>query len=111
MGCVFLKGVSEQSRDALQKANRLQDLQAEWRERLTRTRASALLLFLADSLFDTPIVTIPIAQKILGVTYSSARNNVEKLVGAGVLRQVGENTYGKVFLAAEILQIMDETEV
>lgn len=106
----FLKGVSEQSRDALQKANRLQDLQAEWRERLTGTRVSALLLRLADSLFDAPIVTIPTAQDVLGVTYSSARNNVEKLVRAGILRQIGENTYGKVFLAEEILQIIDDRE-
>lgn len=105
----FLKGVSEQSRDALQKANRLQDLQAEWHERLTRARVSALLLRLADSLFDSPVVTIPIAQRILDVTYSSARNNVEKLVQAGILRQVGENTYGKVFLAGEILQIIEDS--
>lgn len=76
----FLRGVKEQSQDALQKANRLQDLQIEWRERLTRTRTSALLLRLADSLFDAPVITIPGAQHILDVTYSSARNNVEKLV-------------------------------
>lgn len=104
----FLRGVGEQSRDALQKANRLQDLQIEWRERLTQARTSALLPRLADRLFDTPIITIPEAQRILDVTYSSARNNVEKLVGAGILRQVGEGSYGKVFLADEILQIVED---
>ena len=104
----FLRGVGEQSRDALQKAHRLQDLQIEWRERLTQARTSALLPRLADRLFDAPIITIPEAQRILGVTYSSARNNVEKLVGAGILRQVGEGSYGKVFLADEILQIIED---
>lgn len=104
----FLRGVGEQSRDALQKANRLQDLQIEWRERLTQARTSALLPRLADRLFDAPIITIPEAQGFLDVTYSSARNNVEKLVGAGILRQVGEGSYGKVFLADEILQIIED---
>lgn len=107
----FLRGVKEQSRDALQKANRLRDLQVEWHERLARTRASALLLRLADSLFDTPVISIPGAQRILDVTYTSARNNVEKLVQAGVLRQMGENSYGKVFLAEEILQIVEDREI
>lgn len=106
----FLKGVEEQSKDALQKANRLRDLQIEWRQRLTQTRTSALLPRLADSLFDTPVITIPKAQRILDVTYSSARNNVEKLVQAGILRQVGDNSYGKVFLAQEILKTIEDYE-
>jgi len=63
----FLRGVAEQARDAGQRAKRLQDLQEEWRARLAQKRSPGLLFRLADSLFETPILTIPQAQSLLGV--------------------------------------------
>lgn len=99
----FLQGVAEQARDAVVRAKRLQDLQASWRERLAEAR-SATPLRLADSLFDSPVLTIPQAQRHLGVTYRSAQRNVQKLVAAGILQQMGESSYGKTFLASEILE-------
>jgi len=106
----FLRGVADQARDANLRAKRLQDLQADFRSRLTQGRASTLPLSLADSLFELPMLTIPLAQKKLKVTYASARRNVEKLVTAGILQQVGESSYGKTFVAQEILRVIGEAE-
>jgi Fic family protein len=106
----FLRGVMEQARDAIVRARRLQDLQAAWRERLTQARASALLLRLADHLFQYPVLTIPEAQRLLDVTYRSAQRNVERLVEANILRQVSESSYGKIFVAPEILGVIGENE-
>ncbi len=102
----FLQGVIEQSQDAAARAKRLQDLQQKWRAGLAQGRASALLPKLADSLFASPILTIPQAQRLLDVTYHSAQRNVEKLVEAGILRPVGESAGGKAFVADEILGII-----
>ena len=105
----FLRGVAEQARDAVARAKRLQDLQSEWRERLTRARASALVLQLADSLFESPVLSIPQAQQRLGVKqYQSARRHVQQLVATGILQPTGESTYGKVFVAREILRAITE---
>ncbi|BAZ48763.1 Fic family protein [Nostoc sp. NIES-4103] len=104
----FLKGVTEQSKDALIRSKTLQDLQLQWRQELTQTRATALLLRLADSLFESPILTIPQAQTIMDVSYRSAQQNVEKLVNAGILAQASEGSYGKVFIAPKVLQIIGE---
>ena len=43
-------------------------------------------------------------------TPRSAQRNVKKLVDAGILRQVGESTYDKTFVAAEILELLGESE-
>jgi Fic family protein len=102
----FLHGVTEQAQDAIVRAKHLQDLQAAWRDRLTRVRTSTLLLRLADGLFESPVITIPEAQRLLKVTYPSAQRNVEKLVEAGILQQIGESSYGKTFVAVEILEII-----
>jgi len=105
----FLRGVEEQARDAIVRAKRLQDLQIEWKERLSQARASALVLRLADSLFVSPLITIPEAQRILGVKqYHTARKSIEKLVSVGILKQVGESSYGKTFMAEEILHTIGE---
>jgi Fic family protein len=106
----FLHGVTDQARDAIVCAKRLQDLQTAWHDRLMQARTSALLVRLVDSLFASPVITIPEAQRLLGVTYRSAQRNVEKLVTAGILRPVGDASYGKTYLAAEILDIIVEKE-
>ena len=106
----FVRGVAEQAHDAIIRARQLQDLQAAWRDQLRRARASTLLLRLADSLFESPILTIPDAQRRLEVTYPSAQRNVDKLVAAEILYQVGEASYGKTFVATEILQVIGEQE-
>lgn len=102
----FLRGIAEQSRDAVSRSKQLQDLQVGWRDQLTRGRASALLLRLADSLFDSPVLSIPDAQRLLGISYPGARHNVEKLVEAGILHPVGDASYGKTFFARAILGII-----
>jgi Fic family protein len=103
----FLRGVAEQSRDAIRRAKQLQDIQQQWRQQLTQARSSALLLHLADSLFEMPILTIPQARKLLNVTYHSAQRTVEKLVKSGILRQAGEPSYGKLFMADAILRTLE----
>ncbi len=100
---LFLQGVAEQARDASVRAKRLQDLQLDWRERLAEAR-SASPLRLAESLFESPVVTIPQAQRLLDVTYHSARRNVEKLVMADILQPIGESPRGKMFVAQEVLE-------
>lgn len=106
----FLRGVAEQSQDAVARAKRLQDLQGEWRRRLLEARASALLLRLVDSLFETPILTVSQAQHLLSVSNRSARLNVEKLVSLGILRPATGATYGRAFSAQAILDIVQEPE-
>jgi len=101
----FLRGVAQQARDAVGRAKQLQDLQANWRERLAGVR-SALPLRLADHLFQSPVLTIPQAQHVLGVTYHSARSNVEKLVKAGILQPAGEIGGVRTFVAGEVLQVI-----
>lgn len=66
------------------------------------------MLRLADSLFESPILTIPQAQTIMDVSYRSAQQNVEKLVNAGILVQASEGSYGKIFIAPKVLQVIGE---
>jgi Fic family protein len=104
----FLNGVLEQARDASDRARRLNDLRAAWHDRLTDLRAAAHALKLADSLFVSPLLNIPQAQKLLDASYPTAQRSIEKLVEAGILQQAGEQNYGKTYAARDILAVVGE---
>ncbi|NUQ37778.1 MAG: Fic family protein [Caldilineales bacterium] len=104
----FLRGVTEQAQDASIKAKGLQDLHEDWRKRLAVLGRSNLPLRLTDHLFARPVITIPQAQQVLKVTYLSAQRAIERLVEAGVLTQLGESSYGRTYVAGEILSIIGE---
>ena len=65
---------------------------------------------LADSLFVSPVSTIPQAQATLGVSYPTAQPAVRRLTGAGILQQAGTLTYGRTFIAPDILAAIGESE-
>lgn len=74
----FLRGVEELARDAIVKVKRLQDLQIEWKKRLSQACASSGVLLLADSLFAFPLITIPEAHRISGVKQYHTKPRIDR---------------------------------
>jgi Fic family protein len=99
----FLRAVQVQSVEASARALKLQELREDFRLRIAAARSSGLLGTLTDALFETPAITISRAATLLGVTHRSARLNIDKLVQAGILTEVGDRARNKVFLAREVL--------
>jgi Fic family protein len=107
----FLRGVAEQAEDAIVRANKLQRLSAEYREQLHGIRSSAALLKLTDHLFNSPIITVPLAQAILKHSQPSAQHNIDRLVQKGILQEITGRQRGRVYLASRIMQIVEDREV
>ncbi len=106
----FLKAVAVQARDAVSRSDELLALLAEYRNRVQEARASALLLSLIDELFSFPALTTKMAARILGVTPRSAQLNINKLINVGILREVTGQKRNRVFVAHEIVTIVDRSE-
>jgi Fic family protein len=102
----FLRAVHEQAVDAVDRANTLLALRDEYRNRMTAARQSVLLLAIIDHLFQSPAVTIAGVARDLSVTYASAKQNVEKLVAAGILEPLSE-ARNKAYMAREILALIE----
>jgi Fic family protein len=106
----YLRGVSEQGRDAIERAKKLQDLQQEWRGRLQASRrTSVLLLQLADELFQTPILTVPNIQKTLKVTHRAADQMVKRLIELKILKPIPGQARNRQFEAKAILNIVGKS--
>ena len=65
------------------------------------------LLTLIDELFDRPYITFTRASEVLGVTYRSAQLNVQKLAAAGILHELPGRKYGRIFVAKEIVGVLE----
>jgi Fic family protein len=103
----FLHGVAEQSKDAIHRANQLNDLWLAYRKKLQDERQSVSTLKLLDEIVAVPVITYKRAEFILGVSKRAAIQNVNKLVEMGLLKEVSERERYKVFLASEIITILE----
>lgn len=103
----FLRGVTEQSRDALARSGRLLALWQSHRNEFHSACASALQLRLVDQLFASPAITVTQAAKLLKVTHRSAQLNIEKLIRRGILKEATGKRRNRVFIAPHIVKIIE----
>jgi Fic family protein len=65
-------------------------------------------LKLLDEIIAVPVITYKKAETILKVTPRAARQNIDKLVESGLLKEVTQRERYKIFLAPEIIEILEE---
>lgn len=103
----FVRGVAEQSVDAILRANKLNDLRDEYISKIQTARTSALTLKLLDDLFSYPAISVTGAAKRLNVTHHSAQNNIDKLVAKNVLKEATGRQRNRLYIAPEIIQVIE----
>lgn len=98
----FLMAFIEQADEAVENIQRLMTLMRRHKDTLRKRSASGKAVFLMESLFSNPYVTIPNAARFLGVTYPTAKSAVMTLVDAGILQPTDILYRSKVFVARDI---------
>jgi Fic family protein len=94
-----LRGTIDVSRDAIARCDELVRLRTLYHREFDR--AHARMRGVIEMLFSNPIVRIVDVQRRLSVTYPTAKTDVERLVGVGVLEEL-RGTYPKAFFAPRI---------
>lgn len=107
----FVVGVAEQAKDAINRTNKLHNLQDSYRTRLQSARSSALSLKLVDELFKFPVITVSQARRRLSVTAHSAQNNITKLEKNGILVEITGKQRNRTYIAPEIIRIIEEERI
>jgi Fic family protein len=101
----FLRSVKASCREAIDTIHALRQLQDEYRERAHKVSRSGTAIRIVDSLFEKPVISIPDAAAIAGVTYPPAAAAVQRLVEAGILRELITETQPRRFMAPEVVMI------
>jgi len=104
----FLNGVMIQARDTIERFHKLQNLQIQYRDKLSQARQSASLLQLVDFICEYPVVSIPRAAEHLGMTYHGAQNNINKLLEAEILVELPGELRPRLFMAHGVYSIVND---
>jgi Fic family protein len=104
----FLSAIAVQATDAARRATRLDELRSEYYRKVQKKRASAMLPKLVDELFSSPASTVARAAEIAGMRVPSAGKLISQLEDAGILREATGRRHFRVFVAPEILAMMNE---
>jgi Fic family protein len=102
----FLAGVREQAQEAADLADALLALQARYRDVLQRARVTANVLALVDALFVNPLIFTSRATSLLGVSAPTARAAIKTLEQHGIVREITDRHWGKIFEADEVYRLL-----
>lgn len=85
----------------------LEDLLSDWTERVT-ARSHAAVWRALPVLISQPAVTVQLLAERTGVTAPAAAHAVSQLVRAGVLAPAGDRKRNRVWIAGEVLDVLDD---
>ena len=89
--------------DATTFEDRAVVLEQQWRDRLGSIRARSGTDLLLRSLPGAPILTVASAASLIGRTFKPAADAIERLVEAGILRQITVGRRNRAFEAPEVI--------
>lgn len=103
----FSTGLHAQANATAERIEALLDFQNRMRELAHQEKLRGVGARIAENLIGQPIVTPTWASKQYGVSYQAANNGIERLVSLGVLREMTGRTYGRLFAAGEVLDLIE----
>ena len=103
----FLAGVKETADAAIARAGAILNLRATYASLFEGKYAALALL---DSLFENPYTTVARVALVLNISVPTARKLVSQFEERGVLRNLPESRWGKLYVAREILNVIGDPE-
>lgn len=99
-----LRGTIEQANDSIRRCHEFKRLHETYYEQIRSQGPSPRSHQIIDMLFTYPVLTIPAIVKALGVSYPTARSDLEFLVTCGVLKD-NPQAHPRTFRAQQIMRI------
>jgi len=103
----FLTGVSKQAFNDAVRLENLLSLRVDYQERIRAGRRQERLEQVLDLVFQRPILRIRQVETALGIPYMTAERCIERLVKAGILREVTGKRRNRLYQADEILAAIE----
>jgi Fic family protein len=97
-------------RDAASFEDRIRRIQDEWQASLGRVRANSAADLLITALPGAPVLTVAGAAELIGRSYPQTSAAMERLVAAGILRQVTTGRRNRAFEAVDVVNAFTDLE-
>ena len=108
---LFLEGIRDTSIDTSQRVRKLIELYNEYKRRLVEVHATPISNTLLDKFFENPYYFVGLLQKELGENYPKTKRGMNYLVKCGVIKLYTKHKRNKIFVAMDILRIMEENTI
>ncbi len=99
-----LRGTVQQAKETVQRCERMRSVREDFMNRLKEVGGAVRLHTIVDRMFHSPFVQLSTLPALLGVTYPTAKSDVERLVAAGILKEL-LNVSPRTFYAPEVYNI------
>ena len=103
-----INGIARQSEDALSRAERINQLLTNWRNKLSGQAGTRVALQMPDMIGANPFLTPRGAEEKLDLAYNTVMRAVGQLEKLKVLMEVSEAKRDRVYRAKAILDILEE---
>ncbi|MGH9550793.1 MAG: Fic family protein [Terriglobales bacterium] len=103
----FLLGVARMSEDALSRAMRINQLLAEWQNKVSGASTSNPLR-VVELLGANPFITTKGVAEKLAVAFTTAQRAIEQLERADIVKRIGDAKRDRVYCAGALLDILEE---
>lgn len=101
-----LRATLDQAKDAIIRFDKLVALRDKYLLRVSTCGGNIRLNKVIDKLFESPAITVPNVSSILGITYPTAKADVDILIKCGILAPSTLAGRPKVFLSPGIMNIV-----
>jgi len=106
----FLRGVSSQAQDSLVRMQQLEAIRTKYEPLVKSDRNSERMGAVLDFLFARPILSAKQLAESVSMPFKTARQYIEKLAKAGILREVTGNARNQIYRADEIFGALDNIQ-
>ncbi len=106
----FAGACTRSVQDATAFEARAAEIEASWRERLGSVRANSATDRILRILPGAPVLTVDGAARLISRTFNPANDAIQRLVGAGILRQVNIGRRNRAYEAPEIITVFTSLE-
>jgi Fic family protein len=107
----FMRGVSTQAQDSLMRMEHLESIRSKYEPLVESGKNSERMAAVVDFLFGRPIFNAKQMAESVNMPFKTARQYIEKLVQAGVLREMTGNARNQIYRADEVFNALDHIQV
>ena len=107
---LFAAAMTRAVADAESYEQRVDEVQAAWRESLGKVRANSAVDILLDALPGAPVITAQSAAALIGRSKQAVNEAIPRLVDAGVLKQTTVGRRNRAFEALDLIDAFTDLE-
>jgi Fic family protein len=101
----FCRGLERSAVASLERIRQAQEIRRDAVAMLRADGVRGAAIQVAEDLVGYPLLTVPDIEQRYEITYQTANQVVTKLVDHGLLRQISEGNYNRVFASTSILEV------